>query len=175
MLKSSAALTRRQEKFWHAYLETGDAFASYLRAYHVKDGTPREATETYVAKVMAKASVQARIAELKENPQAAVKIADKPKKAKPVTADAQNGRARSEPTTAKPKKSPVTFTVELGHRICEEIALRRSLAEICAEPGFPSERTVYQWRRTHQEFAAEYEEARKWRAEARADFVTMRC
>jgi len=71
--------------------------------------------------------------------------------------------------------TPVTYTVELSHRIREEIALRRSLAEICVEPGFPSERTVYQWRRTHQEFAAEYEEARKWRAEARADFVTMRC
>ena len=78
---------------------------------------------------------------------------------------------------AKPKaaktaaRNPVTYMRELGLKICEEVAMRRPLAEVCAELGMPSERTVYSWRRTHQEFAADYEEARKWRAEARADFI----
>jgi hypothetical protein len=82
-----------------------------------------------------------------------------------------------EQKTPKPRaakaaaRKPVTYTRELGLKICEDVAMRRPLAEVCAEPGMPSERTVYTWRRTHPEFAADYEEARKWRAEARADFI----
>jgi hypothetical protein len=78
---------------------------------------------------------------------------------------------------AKPKaakaaaRKPVTYTREMGLMICEEVAMRRPLAEVCAEPGMPSERTVYTWRRSHPVFAADYEEARKWRAEARVDFI----
>jgi hypothetical protein len=71
-------------------------------------------------------------------------------------------------TPPKPKatktaaRKPVTYTRELGLKLAEEVAMRRPLAEVCAEPGMPSERTVYTWRRTHPEFAADYEEARKW-------------
>jgi hypothetical protein len=85
--------------------------------------------------------------------------------------------AKQKTPTAKPMvaktaaRKPVTYTRELGLKICEEAAMRRPLAEACAEPGMPSERTVYTWRRTHPEFATDYEEARKWRAEARVDFI----
>ena len=157
----SKPLTRRQENFARAYVETGDAIASYGKAYDVRDGTPREATEKRAGDVLALEPVQRRIAELK-----ATKLEPQPKKAKAA-------KPKPEPTaSAKPKKRPpVTYTVELGHEICEAVAMREALAEICARPGMPSERTVYTWRRTHPEFAAEYEEARRWRAEARADFV----
>lgn len=79
-------------------------------------------------------------------------------------------KAKAKAAKAAARK-PVTYTRELGLKICEEVAMRRPLAEVCAEPGMPSERTVYTWRRSHPVFAADYEEARKWRAEARADFI----
>ena len=69
------------------------------------------------------------------------------------------------------KRKPVTYTAELGLQLCEAIAMRQSPAEICAQAGMPSERTVYVWRRQHPEFATAYEEARRWRAEARADHI----
>jgi hypothetical protein len=41
----------------------------------------------------------------------------------------------------------------------------------CRRFASGNERTVYTWRRTHPEFAAEFEEARKWRAESRSDRI----
>ena len=78
---------------------------------------------------------------------------------------------KEQPAPARQKRKHVEFSAELGIKICEAVALRQPLAEVCEQPGMPAEKTVYRWRRDHPEFAQAYEEARKWRAEARVDFI----
>lgn len=49
--------------------------------------------------------------------------------------------------------------------------MREPLVTICAEPGMPSERTIYQWRSDYPGFAQDYARAREARAESRADRI----
>ena len=51
------------------------------------------------------------------------------------------------------------------------IALRVPLKQICAEPGMPSQRTLYSWRRRYPEFDESIIRARVHRAEARSDYI----
>ena len=65
--------------------------------------------------------------------------------------------------------SKSSYRVEIGDAICARIAGGESKRAICAEPGMPSDVTVYQWTRRFPAFAAQYAkamgEARAWRRE----------
>ncbi len=69
----------------------------------------------------------------------------------------------------KGRKAPrpaVHYSVELGKRICDLIAEGGSIPKICMMPGMPTERSLWNWERQHEEFAKEIEQARERRADA---------
>lgn len=59
------------------------------------------------------------------------------------------------------------YTVEMGNRICEEIALGKSLRAICKPEGMPAASTVCLWLTENPKFAEQYTRAR----EAQADYL----
>ncbi len=61
---------------------------------------------------------------------------------------------------------PTDYTPELADKICEGIANAISLVKICSADDMPNPRTVYRWRREHEEFCQNYASAR----EDQADF-----
>ncbi len=56
---------------------------------------------------------------------------------------------------------PTDYTEELGDIICEGIANGLSLVKICTKEGLPEVRSVYRWRRKHEEFSQNYARARE--------------
>lgn len=67
---------------------------------------------------------------------------------------------------------PSDYTPELADRICNEIAVGRSLNRICREhDDIPSQQTVYTWLRSHESFLEKYRRAREDQQEARADEI----
>lgn len=55
--------------------------------------------------------------------------------------------------------------------ICDLIARKQTLHQICQLPGMPSNETVRQWMIEDAELAANYARARELRADARADRI----
>jgi hypothetical protein len=66
-------------------------------------------------------------------------------------------RARARDTDAK--KPAVVYSPELAERFCEALVTRESIADVCAQPGMPSESTVYLWIYRHPEFYPMYDRA----------------
>lgn len=59
-----------------------------------------------------------------------------------------------------------TYTPEIGSRICAEMIDGKSLKSICSMEGMPSRHTVWEWRRSNQDFREMYESAARERAHA---------
>jgi hypothetical protein len=72
---------------------------------------------------------------------------------------------------AEGKRPPVQFSQAIADEICEALACGVPLAEVCGRPGFPSRRGVYGWRKGHQSFATAMDDARRFRADSRADVI----
>jgi hypothetical protein len=64
-----------------------------------------------------------------------------------------------------PPGRPLRYTQALGEAVCGRIAEAAGLEEICAEPGMPSQATVYKWLARHDAFAAAYRRARQVQAD----------
>jgi hypothetical protein len=63
---------------------------------------------------------------------------------------------------------PTDYTTAIADKICEGVAVRISLAKICAsDPEMPAPRTVYRWLEQNEEFRHNYVRAR----EDQADFI----
>ena len=63
------------------------------------------------------------------------------------------------------------YTDAIAERICELVAERVPVAEICAMEGMPDKATLYRWKRKFPDFCANYTRAREERADARQDYV----
>jgi hypothetical protein len=61
--------------------------------------------------------------------------------------------------------APTQYTPDLGEEICGLIADGNSIRAICALPGMPSKRVIFNWLDQHEEFARKYEIARQMQAE----------
>lgn len=59
----------------------------------------------------------------------------------------------------------------LAKAICDLVAQRVPVYEICKMDGMPEVGTLYRWKRENQDFCAKYACAREHRADARQDFV----
>jgi hypothetical protein len=64
-----------------------------------------------------------------------------------------------------PPGRPLRYTQALGEAVCGRIAEAAGLEAICAEPGMPSQATVYKWLARHDAFAAAYRRARQVQAD----------
>ena len=56
--------------------------------------------------------------------------------------------------TDEPKQGrPTLYTEELASRICDLVAERVPVVEICAMDDMPSKDTLYRWKRQNKEFS----------------------
>src|ERR1700730_17728823 len=63
------------------------------------------------------------------------------------------------------------YSEELASRICDLVAERVPVVEICAMDGMPSKDTLYRWKRQNKEFSDHYARARTHRADSRQDHI----
>jgi hypothetical protein len=63
------------------------------------------------------------------------------------------------------------YSEELAARICDLVAERVPVVEICAMDGMPSKDTLYRWKRQNKEFSDHYARAREHRADSRQDHI----
>lgn len=66
---------------------------------------------------------------------------------------------------------PSEYTEDMAIRICEQIALGRSLNSICAGDDFPSVGGVYKWLSRYPAFVEMYTRAREDQADTLADQI----
>jgi hypothetical protein len=66
---------------------------------------------------------------------------------------------------------PSIFTPELGDKICEQIALGKSMRTICESDAMPAISTVFSWFRTNQPFLEQYARAKKESTSAHEDYL----
>jgi len=64
---------------------------------------------------------------------------------------------------------PTTYTQELADKICEELAIGKSLRTVCAAEDMPAIRTIFNWFRSQPEFLLQYEKAKQESADAMAE------
>lgn len=64
---------------------------------------------------------------------------------------------------------PSTYSKELADRICEELALGKSMRTVCAQEDMPAMSSVFKWLREHSEFSEQYEKAKQESADAMAE------
>jgi hypothetical protein len=60
---------------------------------------------------------------------------------------------------------PSKYSEVIAESICDEIAIGRSLLQICLDGDYPSERSVYRWLETNEDFRQKYARAREFQAE----------
>jgi hypothetical protein len=70
-----------------------------------------------------------------------------------------------------PAGRPSDYTPELAGAICDRLAEGESLRSICDSEGMPNKKTVLRWLRIHEEFRAQYAQARELQAEGMADEI----
>ena len=63
------------------------------------------------------------------------------------------------------------YSEELASRICDLVAERVPVVEICAMDDMPSKDTLYRWKRQNKEFSDQYARAREHRADLRQDNI----
>lgn len=68
---------------------------------------------------------------------------------------------------------PTKYTVELGERLCEQLAEGELAIEVCKATEMPCFSTIMYWRRAHPEFAELYHQARMMQAQALAERAVM--
>jgi hypothetical protein len=64
---------------------------------------------------------------------------------------------------------PSDYDRETALKICDQLALGKSLRKICDDPAMPGFRTVFQWLESNQEFAQQYARAREIQADYLAE------
>jgi len=69
----------------------------------------------------------------------------------------------------RPWARPDAYRPQIGETICRALAGGMSLLEVCAVDGMPATGTVYEWLRTHDDFAKMYRQARRMQADLLAD------
>jgi hypothetical protein len=58
------------------------------------------------------------------------------------------------------RAAPRLYGAEIVERLCEQLGMGRTLAEVCRDDGMPAISTVYYWLRVHPEFVELYRAAR---------------
>lgn len=71
--------------------------------------------------------------------------------------------------TKHPGGRPTTYTQELADRICEELALGKSMRTVCTQEGMPAMSSVFKWLREHKEFSEQYAKAKEESTDAMAE------
>ena len=90
----------------------------------------------------------------------------------PYTAPAIILASPRKPAITKADKVPWhgVYAAEIAERICEEVAMGRSLERICLEePWAPTHRQAFYWLQENPEFRAAYEDSRHLRASFMAE------
>ena len=64
-----------------------------------------------------------------------------------------------------------TYTDALATALCDQLAEGASLRSICAAEGMPNKTTVLRWLRLHEDFRAQYVQAREDQAEVYLDEI----
>lgn len=77
----------------------------------------------------------------------------------------QKGNKPEGYTTGRPSK----YSQELADKLCEGLALGKSLRTVCKSDDMPSVVTVFSWMRKHPEFLNQYTRAKEESADAMAD------
>lgn len=73
-------------------------------------------------------------------------------------------------TIKKAGGRPSSYSAEIGARLCERIATSDyGLHQVCAEEGFPSVATVYNWLRTQPKFLEMYTRAKEQQGHTSAE------
>lgn len=83
-----------------------------------------------------------------------------------------NPSEQDKPNVAKgkhPGGRPTDYTQELADRICEELALGKSMRTVCAAEDMPAMSSVFKWLREHKEFTEQYAKAKEESADAMAE------
>lgn len=60
---------------------------------------------------------------------------------------------------------PSKYTDEIADKICERLALGESILKICSGEEMPSERAIYRWLESNEEFRQNYARAREQQAD----------
>lgn len=76
---------------------------------------------------------------------------------------------KTDKPTPNPVGRPDAFTQQLADRVCEELALGKSLRRVCDMDGMPAPNTVFKWMRTREEFLQQYARAKQESADAMAE------
>ncbi len=80
-------------------------------------------------------------------------------------------KTKTKPSREKPasRKPRIEYSPVLAEQVLDLIIDGRTLKEIEAMPGKPSRTVIFKWRKTHEEFAAQYDAAIDLRADGIAD------
>jgi hypothetical protein len=68
-----------------------------------------------------------------------------------------------------PAGRPSMYNVEIATKVCEELALGKSLRTVCAPDEMPSIGTIFKWLYAHPEFVEHYARAKEEAAEIFAE------
>lgn len=90
---------------------------------------------------------------------------NKPKPAKAKAAVKPAAKPRT-PKVKKPIGRPALYSLELGERLCGELATGVSMKTACLPDDMPSAATVFGWMRKHPEFLEMYTRAKQEAADA---------
>jgi hypothetical protein len=71
----------------------------------------------------------------------------------------------------RPWARPDAYRAEVGEEICRRLASGMSLLEVCGQDDMPVTGTVYEWLRSHDDFARMYRQARRMQGEMLADLA----
>lgn len=71
----------------------------------------------------------------------------------------------------RPTGRPSKYTPELGRAICDQLAVGKSLRDICDTAGMPHRLTVLRWQTDNSEFRNQYVAARDHMVDALAEKV----
>jgi hypothetical protein len=66
---------------------------------------------------------------------------------------------------------PSSYTKELSDKICQELAMGKSIRTVCASDEMPSVATIFNWMRAHPEFLEQYARAKQEAADAMAEDI----
>jgi len=80
-------------------------------------------------------------------------------------------KAGEEGEVPEPRRRPCHYTEETGLKICEWLAIGKSLAAFCREPGSLSQSTVHRWLLAYGDFLEKYKIAREVQADTLVDEI----
>jgi len=66
---------------------------------------------------------------------------------------------------------PEEYNIELATKVCERLAMGKSLRTVCKDDDMPAMSTVFTWFRKHPEFTEHYEKAKQEATDAMAEEI----